>query len=213
MDAAKRVPEADPRNPIIQRIEREFLARMHAAGLLTRKMGIEELFRDCEVLRAITGEFLCENLILRSLPDMVVCSPTGRIYLVEIKVVMPNRDNVAVELWQLLYFRRIGGGVWYFWGWLDETKGILQGRLAQAKDIRPQQVIIPSRVASWPEETKALLDTWLRDEKWEAKVKKVDQTRGSNDPYVLFPQLDLANMVSLDEWIRWCGSDGVHKRY
>jgi len=208
MGRSKWTPQATPGDPTVRWIEHEFRVQARAAGLLTIRTGVEEFFGDREgARRIITGEFSWPHLFLRSMPDMAVRSPSGT-YLIEAKSAASNTDNVAVELWQLLFFRRLGGLVWYLFGWPDATGRILHARLALAKNIRPQRIIVPSRVHSWPEELRSMLRHWLRDEGWGSIVEVRDRVEGSNDPFALFPKSHLSTMVPLDEWITQYGAGG-----
>lgn len=189
-------------------IAHEFRVGARECGWLVKRSGVESLFGDRKgALKIISREFSAAHLLLRSLPDMIARSRCGS-FPVEAKAADSDTPNVAVELYQLLLFRRVaelGVKVWYCLGWPDDA-GRLVGLMIAAERVRPWRIDVPARVnAEWPAMLREQTIAAARAAWPDAACRGGCLTAGSNDPYALIRKDSLDGRATIANWLRHFG--------
>jgi len=185
-------------------VAHEFRVMCRNRGWLCKTTGVEALFsRRVGALRVIGKTFSGSHLTLRSLPDMVVRSNRAT-YLIEAKDCVSNTPNIALELWQFLWFRKLselGADVYYLFGMPDQT-GKLLGYIAPTSAIVPSVIHIPPRLKSeWPEDLQTNLRVEVKSLMADFGIRCLEiSSSGSGDPYILTPK-KLCLSVTLETWM------------
>jgi len=178
---------------------------------MTKRTGVEALFEDRKgALRLITNEFSCEHLMLRSLPDNFLRSEKGT-FAVEVKALSDGRPNVALELYQLLFLRRILPKTWYCLCWIEN--GRMAGRMIPVSSISPHRIILTDRVRrAWPDELQSLMASWIAEAEWDSLKEVQSSPDGSCDPFALMAKRHVEEFLPIEAWLDLYGGSAFSKR-